>query len=167
MKKLFLALIIVLFTAPSFSNEPQNKVVVYTDVVGDLFHLGHVEFFKRARALGDHLIVGVLEDQVVEEYKRTPILTLEERVRVIAACRYVDEVIIAPPLRLTEELIKKWNISYVVHGDDFSPELLEDQYGTAMRLGILKLLPYTDGISTTNIINRITTRYDAGEFQKK
>ncbi|MBM3207344.1 MAG: adenylyltransferase/cytidyltransferase family protein [Chlamydiae bacterium] len=167
MIKVLFSLFILLFSVPSLSDEKTNKVVVYTDVVGDLFHLGHVEFFKRARALGDYLIVGVLEDHVVEEYKRTPILTLEERVRVIQACKYVDEVIVAPPLRLTENLIKEWNISYVVHGDDFSPELLEDQYGTAMRLGILKLLPYTTGISTTNIIERITSRYELGEFHKK
>ena len=167
MKKALFSIFILLFSVPSFSDEKTNKVIVYTDVVGDLFHLGHVEFFKRARALGDYLIVGVLEDHVVEEYKRTPILTLEERVRVIQACKYVDEVIVAPPLRLTEDLIKKWNISYVVHGDDFSPELLEDQYGTAMRLGILKLLPYTTGISTTTIIDRITSRFEQGEFHKK
>ena len=153
-------------TSLAFSENQQEKKIVYTDIVGDMFHAGHVEFLKKARTFGDYLIVAVLADDVVEEYKRQPILTLEERVKVIEACKYVDEVIIAPPLRLTEEMVKKHNISYVVHGDDFNKELLEDQYGVALKLGIFRTVPYTPGISTTNIINRITDRYNQGEFRK-
>ena len=156
--KTFFFLFSLLF---SLSAEP---VRVYVDIVGDLFHAGHVEFFKKARAFGDYLIVGVLANDVVEEYKRDPILSLEDRVKVIQACKYVDEVIAAPPLRLTEELIRDWRISYVVHGDDFNKELLEDQYGTALRLGIFRTVPYTPGISTTEIIRRIVGRHHQGEF---
>ncbi len=154
------------FTSIAFSENHTEKTIVYTDIVGDMFHAGHVEFLKKARTFGDYLIVAVLADDVVEEYKRHPVLTLEERVRVVEACKYVDEVIIAPPLRLTEEMIKKHNISYVVHGDDFNKELLEDQYGVALKLGIFRTVPYTPGISTTNIINRITDRYNQGEFRR-
>jgi len=148
------------------SAEEKKPVRVYADIVGDLFHAGHVEFFKKAKAFGDILIVGVLADDVVEGYKRTPVLSLEERVKVISACRYVDEVIVAPPLRLTEEMIEKYQIDYVVHGDDFNRDLLEDQYGLALKLGIFRSVPYTQGISTTNIIQRIIHRYDNGEFSK-
>lgn len=155
------------FLSPSYGEESKPKTIVYTDVAGDMFHAGHVAFLQKARAFGDYLIVGVLADDVVNSYKRRPILTLEERVKMFESCKYVDEVIVAPPLRLTEELIKEWNISYVVRGDDFSPELLKDQYEVAMKLGILRFVPYTQGISTTNIIHRIIDRYNAGEFQKK
>ncbi len=82
----------------------------------------------------------------------------------LEACKYIDKVIIAPPLRLTEEMIEDLQITYVVRGDDFSPELLEDQYGLALKLGILRMVPYTQGISTSDIIKRITTRYNEGEF---
>lgn len=143
----------------------QDKTVVYVDMVGDMFHGGHVEFFKKARAFGDYLIVGVLADEAVEEYKRTPILTLEERVKVIEACKYVDEVVVAPPLRPTQDWIKERNIDYVVHGDDFNQALLEDQYGASLKLGIFRMVPYTPGISTTDIIKRIINRYNEGEFQ--
>lgn len=145
----------------------KKQTRVYVDVVGDLFHSGHVEFFKQAKAFGDYLIVGVLADEVVEEYKRTPILTLQERVTSIEACKYVDEIIVAPPLRLTEEMVEKYKIDYVVHGDDFNKDLLEDQYGLALKLGIFRTVPYTKGISTTEILKRIVTRYDEGEFRKK
>jgi len=144
-----------------------NATCVYVDIVGDLFHAGHVEFFKKARSFGDYLIVGVLADDVVQGYKREPILTLEERVKVIEACKYVDKVIVAPPLRLTSEMIDQYKIDLVVHGDDFNKDLLEDQYGLALKLGIFRTVPYTPGVSTTNIINRICSRHDCGEFPTK
>jgi cytidyltransferase-like protein len=138
---------------------------VYVDIVGDLFHAGHVEFFKKAKTFGDYLIVGVLADECVEEYKRMPILTLAERVKVIEACALVDEVIVAPPLRLTEEMIRELKIDYVVHGDDFNQNLLNDQYRAAIKAGIFRIVPYTSGISTTNIIHRIVNRHKRGEFE--
>lgn len=145
-------------------DDSQKKVKVYVDIVGDLFHSGHIEFLKKAKSLGDYLIVGVLADDVVEGYKRVPVLTLEERVNVIAACKYVDEVVIAPPLRLTYEMIEELGINFVVHGDDFNMDLIQDQYGVAFELGIFRTVPYTPGISTSNIIHRIVERHHAGEF---
>ena len=111
------------------------------------------------------MIVGVLADESVEEYKRRPVLSLAERVKVIQACSLVDEVIAAPPLRLTEQMIRELKIDYVVHGDDFNRDLLEDQYGVALRAGIFRTVPYTSGISTTDIIRRIVNRHNLGEFQ--
>ncbi len=143
---------------------PQKRVVVYTDIAGDMLHAGHMAFFKKARAFGDYFIVGILADDVIEGYKRQPVLTLEERVAMLEGCKYIDEVIVAPPLRLTQEMIDKYNITYVVRGDDFSPELLHDQYPLAIEKGILRFVPYTKGISTTDIIRRIVTRYNEGEF---
>jgi len=142
----------------------QAETRVYVDIVGDLFHAGHIEFFKKAKALGDYLIVGILADECVAGYKRTPILTLAERVKVIEACDLVDEVVVAPPLRLTEEMIRELKIDYVVHGDDFNRDLLEDHYGAALKAGIFRTVPYTNGISTTEIIRRIVHRHTQGEF---
>lgn len=142
----------------------EKKVKVYVDIVGDMFHAGHVEFFKNAKAFGNYLIVGVLGDDTVEEYKRRPVIALSDRVKVIEACKYVDEVVIAPPLRLTEEMVRDLEINYVVHGDDFNKDVLEDQYGLALKLGIFRTVPYTPGISTTDIIHRIVTRHEQGDF---
>jgi len=163
MKK-YLLLVFTCFTVFAAESHPSKRV--YVDIVGDLFHAGHVEFFKQARAFGDYLIVGILADDVVEGYKRLPILSLEERVKVISACKYVDEVIVAPPLRLTEQMIQDFRIDVVVHGDDFNLQLLDDQYGVSRKLGIFRTVPYTKGISTSEIIRRITGRYTAGEFQR-
>ena len=59
---------------------------IYVDMVGDLFHRGHVELLKSARAMGDFLVVGVLSDSQVASYKRVPVMDMEERVVVIEAC---------------------------------------------------------------------------------
>ena len=144
----------------------EERVCVYVDIVGDLFHAGHVEFLKKAKSFGNYLIVGVLADDVVEGYKRTPVISLADRVKVIEACKYVDEVVVAPPLRLTEEMVEALGINYVVHGDDFNKDLLEDQYGVALKLDLFRTVPYTPGISTTQIIRRIVERYDQGDFQR-
>lgn len=165
--KTFLAIFTIGFAISCHSEEEIKKpVVVYADMVGDLFHAGHIAFLQKARQFGDYLIVGVLADEAVEEYKRTPILTLEERANMIQACKLVDEVIKAPPLRPSKEWLLEHHIDLVVHGDDFSPDLLQDQYGSSLDMGIFRSVPYTKGISTTNIIQRIVERYENGEFHK-
>lgn len=156
-KTLYTILALLIFATAQA--EERKPVRVYADIVGDLLHAGHVEFFKKAREFGDYLIIGVLADDDVESYKRIPIMTLEERVAMVKSCRYVDEVIVAPPLRTTDEWLKEHQIDLVVHGDDFNPALLEDQYGTPLRLGIFRSVPYTKGISTTQIIQRIRDRF--------
>ena len=135
-----------------------KPVRVYVDVVGDLFHAGHVQFFKKAREEGDYLIVGIHRDDEVADYKRQPYLTMEERRIAIEACRYVDEVIVDVPIGISEEWIEKYDISLVIHGDDFSEENKEAHYGVPIRLGIFKTVPYTQGTSTTDIIERIRSR---------
>lgn len=62
---------------------------VYVDMVGDLFHAGHVSLLREAPGHGDRLVVGVHSDDTAASYKRRPIMTLDERVAVIEACRYV------------------------------------------------------------------------------
>ena len=98
---------------------------VYADMVADLFHLGHVEFLKQACALGGYLIVGVMGDDVATDGKRHPILTVEERVAVMAACRYVDEAIPNAPWRIDADWIAKHHIDLVVHCDDYSKQELD------------------------------------------
>ena len=124
-------------------------------MTADLFHFGHVNFLKQASEIGDYLIAGIHSDETVQNYKRSPIMTMEERISVVAACRYVDEVIPDAPLIIDLEWIKKHNIHVVVHGDDFSEDLLQLCYKVPIEMGIFKKVPYTPGISTTDIMNRL------------
>ena len=91
-------------------------VRVYVDMAADLFHYGHIEFLKQARALGDYLLVGVHGDDELIAHKRKPILTMAERVACVAGCRYVDEVLPNAPWITDRDWIEKHGINLVVHG---------------------------------------------------
>jgi len=127
---------------------------VYVDMVADLFHYGHVEFLRKARSLGDCLLAGIHPDGVLEAYKRRPILTMEERGASVAGCRYVDEVLPDAPLKVTRDWIERHAIDMVVHGDDLSDEQLDHLYREPIDMGIFRTVPYTRGISTSEIIRR-------------
>ncbi len=135
-----------------------QPVRVYVDMVGDLFHAGHVALLRAARELGDQLVVGVLSDETAAAYKRRPIMSLTERVAVIEACRYVDEVIPDAPDRLTPAFLDEHELALVVHGDDVGPDAAAELYGPAVQRGRLRLVPRTGGISTTEVIARIRSR---------
>lgn len=133
-------------------------------MVGDLFHAGHVELLRAARTHGDYLIVGVLSDEMAAAYKRTPIMTLAERVAVIEACKYVDEVVADAPFQIDEAFLAEHDITTVVHGDDLSPQDAEVVYGAARTAGRLKYVPRTTGISTTDLIQRVLDAKAAGSL---
>jgi glycerol-3-phosphate cytidylyltransferase len=133
--------------------------VVYVIGVFDLFHAGHVRLLKRARALGDKLVVAVNGDEMVAQYKRRPYISEEERLEVVRSCRYVDEAFIIKDFD-NKDMIIKYRIKIIVHGDDWTgdsylkqirltPEFIE-KYAIE-----LKFLPYTKGISSSGLIERI------------
>ena len=128
--------------------------VVYVDMVADLFHYGHVNFLRAAREQGDYLKVGIHSDEVVQGYKRSPILSMEERMGAVEGCRYVDEVIGNAPLSVTLEWLRQHKIDLVVHGDDLNEELKELCYKAPIEMGIFRTVSYTPGISTSEIIAR-------------
>ena len=131
---------------------------VYVDMVADLFHTGHINFLKQSKSKGDYLIVGIHSDKDVASYKRMPVIDENNRCKMVKSCRYVDEVIKDAPLVITEEFIKKNKIDFVVHGDDINNKFM-DFYKVPMKMGIMKYVPYTRGISTSQIIKRIKERY--------
>lgn len=128
---------------------------VYVDMVADLFHRGHVEFLRQAHALGDELVVGIHSDEAAERYKRRPIMTMEERVAVVRACRYVDEVVPDAPLAIDREWLERHRIDLVVHGDDFDDDQMMHFYRVPIEMGIFRTVPYTSGISTAVLLARL------------
>ena len=97
--------------------EPGDRIV-YLDGSFDLLHMGHLETIKAARALGDYLIVGVHDDKTVNEHRgqNFPIMNINERTLNLLALKYVDDVIMGAPWKITEDMIKTLNISLVVQG---------------------------------------------------
>jgi len=88
---------------------------VYVDGVYDMCHLGHFNSFKKALSYGTRLFVGVLSDEHVTEYKRAPIMTMQERASVVATSKYVHKVIAPAPFPgIPEDFIKKYRIQWYV-----------------------------------------------------
>jgi len=90
---------------------------VYLAMGTDVIHHGHINIIEKARELGE-VTVGVLTDEAIASYKRYPILSYEERKKIIENIKGVDNVIKQEELDYTPYL-KKVNPDYVVHGDDW------------------------------------------------
>lgn len=137
-------------------------IVGYAFVVGDLLHFGHLNFLNQCKRYCDFLIVGVYTDELTVTYKRKPIIPFERRIELISALRVVDMVVkvedkdCTPMLKkLTEE---GWKIKYLFHGDDWK-DVRGREYIESIG-GELVLIPYTKGINTTSIIEKIRRRYE-------
>ncbi len=132
---------------------------IYADVVCDLFHLGHVEFFRQARALGDALVVGLVSDADAASYKNPPVLTFAERLAVVRACRHVDRVLEEPaPLHASAAFLDHIGAAFCCHGDDMSAAELRFWYGDLVDCGRLKVVRYTAGISSRQVFERVAER---------
>ena len=141
---------------------------IYVAITGDLFHYGHISFFKKARNFGNYLVVGVHSDEDVTAFKWQPVLNLNERVAVIERCDIVDEVIPCAPPETTEKFINEHQIDLVVATKSYSKEALHMFYKDPQQMGILKLVDYKDGISTSSIVERCAQLYyERKKFKKK
>jgi len=128
---------------------------VYVDGVYDMCHLGHFNSFKKALSYGTRLFVGVCSDEDVARYKRAPIMTMEERATVVATSKFVHKVIAPAPFPgIPEEFIKKHRIHIVCHSPEYDKP--DDSYYIVPRaMGITRIMPRTEGMSTTELINRV------------
>ena len=77
----------------------------YTTGVYDLFHIGHLNLLKRAKERCDYLIVGVSSDKLAEYKNKVPFVSQEERIAIVKAIRYVDEVVLQEDL----DKVKAWD----------------------------------------------------------
>ena len=138
--------------------EQEKKYKVgYTDGVYDLFHVGHLNMIQTAKQQCEYLIVGVHGDDVVEEYKhRRPIIKEEDRKRILESIKGVDRAEInqfRDKLKLHE--LYKFDVIFI--GDDWKGterwKLFEKQLA-AINVDVV-YVPYTKGISTTDIRKKI------------
>jgi rfaE bifunctional protein nucleotidyltransferase chain/domain len=127
--------------------------VIYTAGVWDLLHRGHLNILWRSKALGDVLVVGVVSDAGTAAYKgRRPVQNVQARMEAVKRLGFVDVVELQHTTDPSENLYR-FRPDVMTHGDDWS-ELLEGN-DTLAELGIeFRLLPYTDGVSTTLLRDR-------------
>ena len=142
----------------------RDKKVVFVTGTFDILHTGHINFLKEAKSKGDILIVGITNDEAVKRIKGDdrPIITEDERAKLIEAIKYVDYVFISPLKIKKSELILQIRPDVVViniHGvaeearqriDDMQPKVLEVLPNTEFII-----LKEESDASTTSIINKI------------
>lgn len=138
------------------SNRPQKRV--YTRMVADLFHVGHINFLREAKALGTHLTVFVVSDQRVQENKgKHPVMSQSERAAVVSACKYVDAVVTEGPLHATPEFMQERGYDVYTFACSSEKERQEKyKLCAALPASMIKEIDYTEGISTTDLLARVT-----------
>lgn len=133
--------------------------IVYVAGAFDLFHVGHLDFLEKARAQGDFLIAGLHTDPVVNRYKGSnyPIMNLHERVLSALACKYVSEVVIGAPYKVTKDLMDHFKVDVVIHGK--TPVMADDDdsdpYEIPKNLGKFISIDSGNDMTTERIVDRI------------
>lgn len=136
-------------------------MTIYTQGSFDLFHAGHVRFLTQCARFGA-VTVALLTDQAYRLYRGyDPIIPFDQRKTVLEALRCVDQVIESVPARTKGELLQ-FKPDLVVVGSDWAGKDLYKQYELTQdwldQHGFqLIYLPYTEGISSTQIKQRLCT----------
>ena len=139
----------------------KNQPSVYVGMSGDMIHHGHINIIKEASKYG-RVVVGLLTDEAIASYKRLPYLKFEERYAIVAALKGVDEVVPQETLDYRPNL-EKFRPEFVVHGDDWKTGVqakVRDQVIEILSNWSGKLIdvPYTSGISSTELNERVRAR---------
>jgi glycerol-3-phosphate cytidylyltransferase len=129
----------------------------YTTGVFDLFHVGHLNIFRRAKEQCETLIVGVSTDELVMEYKnKRPVIPHDERIEIVESVKYVDMVVYQTnrdKFLAWEQL--KFDVMFV--GDDWKGNPLFNEVEKKFNhVGVdIVYFPYTPGVSSTLVKEKI------------
>jgi glycerol-3-phosphate cytidylyltransferase len=125
--------------------------VGYTTGVFDLFHVGHLNILKKAKEQCEYLIVGVSTDENVMSYKKKkPVIPFEERIAIVEALKYVDEVV--PQTNMDKfQAWEKLKFNAIFHGDDWKgSKMYEEIEQKFSDVGVdIVYFSYTKGTSST------------------
>lgn len=132
--------------------KPKSDFVIgYTQGTFDMFHVGHLNLIKNAKAHCDYLIVGVNADELVQSYKnKTPVISAENRAEILRSIKEVDECVVVDTLDKVE-IAKTIPFEAIFIGDDWkgngrwsNTEIELEKLGACV-----VYLPHTDGVSST------------------
>jgi glycerol-3-phosphate cytidylyltransferase len=146
--------------------------IVYTGGSFDLFHPGHVAFLKsckRIAGLDGRVIVSLNTDEFIAAYKGiSPVMSFDERKTILMSCRYVDSVIANIGNEDSKPAIENVLPDFVVVGDDWAKkDYYKQMQFTQDWLDRNKIqlcyVPYTEGVSSTDIKARIVNNAKIGK----
>ena len=127
----------------------------FTAGVFDLFHVGHLNLLERCKEQCNYLIVAVCDDKYVRDVKKKePVIPLMDRVRIISALKCVDEAECDDKMLVLE----KYKFDVLFSGDDWkgTPRYQKTEKQFSELGAAIEYLPYTQGISTTEIKKQLS-----------
>ena len=136
---------------------PKKYKIGYTTGVYDMFHIGHLNVIRRAKEQCDHLIVGVTTDDLCyKRKKKYPIICESDRVAIVKAIRYVDEVVSQEDMDKLAA-VKKYHVDAVFVGSDWKGTEAWNRYEKEFaEVGCTVVyLDHTEGISSTILRDRL------------
>jgi rfaE bifunctional protein nucleotidyltransferase chain/domain len=141
----------------------RRKKIVFTNGCFDILHVGHVRYLRKAKSLGDILIIGLNTDRSVKTSKgdKRPMVPEKERAEVLSALEFVDFVVFfgePDPLRLIEAL----KPDVLVKGADWSKDKIVGRETVEKRGGRVVRVPLVPGASSTGLIEKIKKVYGHG-----
>ena len=119
----------------------------------DVFHVGHIRLLKRARALGDRLVVGISSDDLnIAKKGRPPIFSQEERLEIVESLEVVSEVFLEESLELKRDYVLQAKAAVLAMGDDWA-----GRFDHLSDICEVVYLGRTPSVSTTAIIEQIVS----------
>lgn len=137
-------------------DKKSGKKIVFTNGCFDILHVGHVRTLKKARALGDVLVVGLNSDRSVRQLKGAgrPLVGERERAEVLSALACVDHVILFSE-NTPERLIRTLRPDILVKGGDWKKEMIAGGRFVESYGGKVRPLNFVKGFSTTAFIQKV------------
>jgi glycerol-3-phosphate cytidylyltransferase len=135
----------------------KTKIIGYTTGVFDMFHIGHLNILRRAKEQCDYLIVGVSTDDLVQKEKnKIPVIPLKERMQIVEAIKYVDEVVVQVDKNKFAAW-EKYHFDKMFVGSDWQGTPAWEKFEEQFRpLGVeIVYVTHTDGISSTLLRDKI------------
>ncbi len=133
--------------------------LVFTNGVFDILHVGHVRYLEQARSLGDALVVAINSDASVRELKGAgrPLINEGERTEILAALRSVNYVSVFDDLS-PRSLIANLLPDVLVKGGDYALDEIHGREEVEAAGGRVVSLPFVEGVSSSEIIERMKKR---------
>jgi D-beta-D-heptose 7-phosphate kinase/D-beta-D-heptose 1-phosphate adenosyltransferase len=139
-----------------------RKQIVLTNGCFDLLHVGHIKLFSASKKFGDVLIVAIDDDESVRKLKGAdrPVIKASERVRILSALDSVDYVIVFANQDLFK-VIENIRPNVLTKGSNYKSEQVLGRKIVESYGGRVELVPFTEDVSSTQIINNIKNTHHA------
>jgi D-beta-D-heptose 7-phosphate kinase/D-beta-D-heptose 1-phosphate adenosyltransferase len=130
--------------------------LVWTNGCMDLTHFGHISSLKQAKSFGDKLCVGINSDESIAKLKgeKRPIIPLGQRIEMLKAIECVDFIVVLEE-EFPQSVIEAIKPNVLVKGEDWRGKNIAG----ANVVDRIEFIPLVEGLSTTNIINKIIHAY--------